>query len=366
MTTLKKYLIIEFFKHFIPIEFLFITIFALSEFFWQIGDFITYKTPFLNIIYYLTLLVPLWTTQTLPLSIMLSTLLVVTNFVFTREIISIQTLGVNLRRFFSILLIAGIFLSISSFALHDKVATKLFNNAYTFFHEKIKNEQVDTDVLKSLSYVSYINGYSYVFIEKYDRKLKKCYSFLLEQYDSSNRNMIQQLYSPEGEKINSALKLKNCVIRQFSGPTIISEKLYNEYLYKLPIDIEEFRYDFSSMPLDKLNIAELKHAIQILTYKGESTYRIIAEISFRYAISSLNFIIMLVSISLGKTTSSQYGKLTSFVYTIIALIVYWTSLSFCRTFGELNIINPMVSVWIPNIVFFIFGTILYFRRYVLN
>lgn len=361
MNTLRKYLISEFLKHFVPVEIFFLTVFTLSDFFWRMRDFIEYKVHFTSIIYYLSLNLPLWTVQILPLSVMLSTLLIVTHFMYTKEAIVIQTLGINIKKFFNTLLLIGAILSITSFLLHDKIATKLFNKADEFFHIKIKHEEKNTDFLNMLMYVSYNeDNLTYVFIEKYHKKLQKIYSFLSLQFQPEE--VIYQIYSPEGEKDNLVLKLNDCITREFSKNTITKEKLFKEYNYKLPIDIDDFQYDFSSVQLDKWNIKELKHAAKILTYKGESTSRIFTEISFRYAVSFLNFILVFISIYLGQTVQSQYGKLTSFVYTIAALVIYWILLSFCKTLGELNLVNPIISVWIPNILFFSAGMLLYFKR----
>lgn len=361
MKILQKYLLLEFIKLFFPISFFFILIFASSEFFWRLPDFISYKPPWQLILTYLSLLVPLWFVQTLPITTMLSSLLTITHFMYTKELIAIQTLGTNLKKFFFSWIVMGLLISLGSFYTNDKIATKGFLISQKILNEKIKHQPSQIDILKNLFYYDNTTN-RFVFIEEYDRNNYNAKNIIIEEYNSHN-NLIQQIISSFGQKNNNnILTLQNCIIREFKENKFLKEKLNQTYEYILPIDIEEFQYDYSSIQLDFLSVKELKNIVKISILRGQNTARILTEISFRYSISFLNFILILLSISLGQHTSSQHGKLTSFIYTIIALIIYWIFLSFFKTFGEINIINPIISVWIPNILFFTTGMVLYLRN----
>ena len=362
MKTLQKYFLKDYVLHFLPILVFFISIFALSEFFWRLNDFITYKPSLIVILYFLFLHLPLWFVQTLPLTVMLSTVLSISNFNFTRELIAVKTLGINTKKFFLSWLVIGFVLSIASLLINDKIATKFFYKAQEVFYTKIKKEKFEKDVLKNLFYYSCQKDVlTYISIDKYDRTNNRIYSFLMQQYQNGKIKI--QLYSKEGVKNNLSLDLFDTVLQQFHNNTLVSEKLIKVYKYQLPVNIEDFKYNFATMQLDQLSISQLKHAVKICKFKGEPVNRISTEISFRYSIAFLNFILVFISISLGQTSHSQYGKLNSLVYVILAFIVYWTLLSFLRTLGETGVINPYISVWIPNVLFFIIGFILYTKKY---
>jgi len=362
MKTLQKYFFKEFVIHFFPILTFLISIFALSEFFWRLNDFITYKPSVLIILCFLSLHLPLWFVQTLPLTVMLTTVLSISNFNYTKELVALKTLGVNTKKFFLSWLTIGLVLSISSFFVNDKIATKFFLKAQEVFYTKIKKERFDKNILTNLFYYSHQNNFStFIFIDKYDKFNNKVYSFLMQQY--LNGKIKTQVYSNEGTKNKLVLNLFDTVEQQFRGDTIVSEKIVKTYKYQLPVDIEDFKYNFATMQLDQFNISQLKQAIKICKYKGEPVNRIVTEISFRYAISFLNFILIFISIPLAQTSHSQYGKLSSFVYVLISFIIYWSLLSFLRILGETGVINPFISVWIPNIIFFLVGLVLYVNKY---
>ncbi|MCS7228228.1 MAG: LptF/LptG family permease, partial [Endomicrobia bacterium] len=272
------------------------------------------------------------------------------------------TLGINLKKFFLSWLFIGIIFSIFSFYLNDKIATKCFREGQNLFYTKVKKQPIENNIIKNLFYHNNNKKgvTTYFFLDKYDKKTSKIWHFILEEY--KNDSLLLQIYAKEGIKQNSKIILYNCIIRHFDNHKIVSEKIVRRYIYPLFVDLENFRYDFSSIQLDQLNLKELKLALKIANYKNEPLYRIHTEISFRYAISFLNFILILFSIALGKNTQAQQGRLKCFIYTLIALIVYWLILSFMRTLGEIGVINPYFSVWLPNILFFLTGIFLYFKK----
>lgn len=359
MKTLQKYCLFELVKYFFPMSIFFITIFAISEFFWRLPDFLYYKPDTTVILQFLFLHTPLWFVQTLPLTTMLATLLTISSFNYYRELLAISTIGINLKKFFVSWIVIGIILSLFSFYLNDKLATKFFRKAQVVFYAKVKNQPYESNVIKDLFYYeTNKEETNYLFIDIYDRETKKVHDFVLNKYKNG---VIQQICAHEGVKQNLSIVLHNCIIRNFVNHKLVNEKIINNYVYPLPVDLEDFKYNYNTIQLDQLTIAELYRAIKILRYKNEPDYRVKTEISYRYAISVLNFIVMLLSISLGKNISTQ-GKLRCFIYSILIFIIYWMLLSFMKLLGETNIVNPYISVWIPNILFFIVGTFLYFKK----
>jgi lipopolysaccharide export LptBFGC system permease protein LptF len=364
MRILQKYFLKEFLSIFLPIEVFFIFIFALSEFFWRFSDIIIHRPQFVDVLHFLSLHIPLWFTQTLPISLMLSTLLSISTFVYDREIIAVKTLGVNTKKFFISWLFIGLLFSIISFFVNDKVATRFFSKAQEVFYTKIKKEKYNKDTLENLFYyISAKDETTYIFIEKYNSVEKEINSFLLQKY-TSDGSIKLQIYSPYGKKQNLSLLLFDTVIQKFNNNKLVSETKLYEYDFTLPVDIENFQYDFSSMQLDQFSIQQLKQGIKISLLKGEteSVNRIVPEMSYRYAIAFLNFILVLLSISIVQNFASQYGKLTSFLYMLVLLIIYWLLLSFLRTLSEVGVINPYYGVWIPNVLLFILGLVLYNKQ----
>jgi LPS export ABC transporter permease LptG len=344
---------------FFPISGFFIIIFALTEFFWRLPDFITFKPQTFVVIKYLSLHIPLWFVQTLPMTTMLSTLLVLSHFIYTKELVAIKTLGIDLKKFFISWLIFGLMLCFISFYINDKIATKFFKTAQNIFKTEIKKETVQENVFYNLTYSDTKNVFATIDI--YDKTQSIIKNVIIEQLDPEY-NLINQIFSPQGNKKNGTWILNNAVVRNFKNNILVSQKYLGQLKLPLEIDVEDFQYDYSNQPLDQLSIKELKNIIKISKLRGLPTEKYLTELGFRFALPTINFILILLSISLGQTTSTQYGKLVSFVYTILAIIIYWTLLSIFRNIGEVGIINPIVSIWIPNFIFLFFGVMLYFRK----
>lgn len=357
-STLQKYLFVHLLKTFIPVCLFFITVFAMTEFFWRLPDFMNHKPSFLLIIKYLSLHIPLWFVQTLPMSTMLSTLLVLSHFCYTKEVIALKTIGVNTKKFFVSWIFFGIVLSVVSFYINDKVAPPMFRTAQKIFSLEIKKENDNSERLYNLTYYNSRNIFGNIGV--FDKITHKVYDFLLEQLDDDGK-LVSQLYSSIGEKNNSVLVLKNVVIREYKNSYLISEKFLEEYNFPLEIDLEDFQYDYSDKPLDQLTILELKNIIKVAKFRGQSTARYYSELIFRYTLPFVNVILMLISIPLGLRTSSNFGRLVSFVYTIVAVIVYWLLLSLFRSMSEMEVLSPIIAMWLPNVLFLVAGSILYFE-----
>ncbi|MCS7231013.1 MAG: LptF/LptG family permease [Elusimicrobiota bacterium] len=357
MKILRKYILVEFFKLLIPVSLFLILIFALSEFFWRLPDFISHKTPYYYIIYYLSLHVPLWFVQTLPIAVMLTTLLLITHLQYTRELISIKTLGINTRSFFSILLILGIIFSAISFYVYDNLATKLFNKAQLFFNIKIKEIPQFSSLLKNLFYYDNKNN-AFIYIGEYDPHNKKIKNWFVEKFNDGFLEL--NIISPYGIKKDNIVELKDCIIYKYKKNKFLSQTKISTYEYALPIDIENFQYDYHTMQLDQKNIQEIKKIIEFMKYKGDTPARFLTEIYFRYAITFLNFIVILFAIPLAQIKATKYGSLVSFIYTITTLIVYWIVLSIFRVVCEIGILSHFY-IWVPNFLFIIIGTLLYLK-----
>jgi lipopolysaccharide export LptBFGC system permease protein LptF len=278
---------------------------------------------------------------------------------YTKELVATKTLGINLKNFFITWLLFGLMLSITSFYLNDTIATQFFKKAQNIFKTEVKKEPLQENIFYNLTYSDTKNVFAT--IDSYDKNNSIINNVLIEQLDNEY-NLITQIFSQKGFKKNNSWFLNNAILRNYKNNILYSEQKITELLLPLEIDIEDFQYDYSNQPLDQLSIKELKNIINITKLRGLPTQKYFTELGFRFALPTINFILILLSISLGQITSSQYGKLISFVYTILSIIIYWTMLSIFRSLGEVGIISPFISVWIPNFVFLIFGIVLYFKR----
>ncbi|MEN3013270.1 MAG: LptF/LptG family permease [Endomicrobiia bacterium] len=357
MKVLRKYIILEFFRIFIPVSLFLILIFALSEFFWRLPDFITHKTSYFYISYYLFLHIPLWFVQTLPITLMLTTLLLITHLQYTQELISIKTLGVNTRNFFMFLAIIGIIFSIISFYTYENLATRLFSKAQIFFDTKIKKIPKIEHVLKNLFYHDSSNNV-YIYIGEYDVKNKTIKNWLVEKFKD---NFLEYfMFSPYGIKKNGIVELRNCIIYKYFKNKYISQTKISSYKYFLSINIEDFQHDYHNMQLDQKSIKELKKIIEFVKYKGDSPARFLTEVQFRYVISFLNFIVILFAIPLGQISKAKYSNLISFLYTMIILVIYWVILSILKSLCEIGVLH-YIFVWSANFLFLLIGIFLYIK-----
>jgi len=77
------------------------------------------------------------------------------------------------------------------------------------------------------------------------------------------------------------------------------------------------------------------------------------ELSKRFSIPLTCILFGVIGVPLG-ITSRRSGKSGGFVFAILIILMYYVGLVLMQNFGRSGGINPYFSVWIPNIVLFIF------------
>jgi lipopolysaccharide export system permease protein len=355
---LQRYTLAEFVRMFIPVACLFMSIFVLSEFFWRLPDFISHRAQVGQILRYMALQCPLWFVQSLPLSTMLSALLAIATLQHTGEIVAVKAMGSDPRKFFLPWLAAGLALSIAAFLLGDLAAPAGYRSARHLLHVTIRREEPSRDE-HLLTYAD--AGRRFAVIERYHRRdgiLERVY---LDECDD-RMQPVRSVFAPRGTRESGGWVLHDGVERVYSEGKLVSEQRFARRPLALRVDIEEFDSDISRQPLEQLTLRELTRLAEVALLRGQPAAKFTAEIHFRWALPLVNLILMLIAVPLGQRASARYGRMSSFVYTLGALIFYWTMLSLFRSMGELEIINPALSVWIPDAVFLGIGTALYLRQ----
>ncbi|MGV7221719.1 MAG: LptF/LptG family permease [Nitrospinales bacterium] len=103
----------------------------------------------------------------------------------------------------------------------------------------------------------------------------------------------------------------------------------------------------------------IKNHIVTLKKEGKPTYRWEMINSKKFALAASCLLFGIIGAPLG-IKSSRAGKSGGYVIALFLITIYFVSLILLQNFGSEGIINPVISVWIPNIVFLFLA--IYFSR----
>ncbi len=111
---------------------------------------------------------------------------------------------------------------------------------------------------------------------------------------------------------------------------------------------------------EEMTLHELERRIQILKRSGESTRRFETQWHFRISSCFVNFILVIIGVSVAANTARR-GLILRFGVAIFALFCHFILLRFGLILGENGELSPAMGAWIGNIVFGFFALVLYWR-----
>jgi lipopolysaccharide export LptBFGC system permease protein LptF len=106
---------------------------------------------------------------------------------------------------------------------------------------------------------------------------------------------------------------------------------------------------------------ELFRLISMLKKGGVNTRALMVDFYMKYSIPLTCFVFALIGIPL-SLPAIRAGRAIGVIMCITVVFSFYVFASVIRSFGYGGIINPLVSAFLPQVTFVIFGSILFFRE----
>ncbi len=343
------YIIKKFLGTFVFTLAIFITIAIVFDISEKIDDFLRTDAPIGAIMfdYYLNF-IPYYIGLLSPLLIFIAAILFTARMANNTEIVAILSGGVSFRRLLYPYFVTSLFLAILSF----------FFNSYTIPNAnkvriQFENTYVNSKfVYKERNIHMQLDDSTYAYMESYNNQEGMGYRFSLEKF--RGKELVYKLIS---DQIRWDSSKKNWQIQTYSIKRIDGMKESMErgdrkdtILAMIPDDFE--RKDNS---IASLTTPELREYIAKERKRGASGVEAYdVEYYKRYAMPFATFILVLIAVSLcsrkvrgGVGAQLGIGIGSSFTYIML--------MQFTTTFALKGGLHPVVSVWIPNVIYGIYG-----------
>lgn len=334
-----------------------LSISVIFDFTEKIDNFIEKGAPTHGIIfdYYLNF-IPYFANLFTPLFVFISVIFFTSKLAYQSEIIAILSSGVSFRRLMFPYFLGALIIGVFSFLLGSYVippANKVrlefeFNYVRSKRHEDSGSThlQIQPGVFVYLdNFHPHIQKGNYLTVEKFDGKrlLSKLTAKTI-RYDSiSNRWHLEGGYLIRDFINDSTMKVSQ-------GEAI------DTILNMLPSDFKREKYYY-----EKMNLNQLSRYIEEQETRGMGNIEeFIIEKYKRIASPFSAFILTLIGVSLasrkvrgGMGMHIGIGLALSFGYILFMTV--------STTFAIKGSMNPLLSVWLPNIVFALVGLIIYYK-----
>lgn len=301
--------------------------------------------------YYLNY-VPYIASMISPITVFIAVIFITSQLAQHTEIIAILSNGISFRRMMRPYFMGAFIIAIASFYFAGWVIPNSNKERVAFELQYFKGPYTNTDRDIHMK----VGPISYLYMQNYNNHSNVGYRFTIETIEDSevkDRIVAQRL---EWQQETESWNLKNWNRRKFSG----SDEIYSSganldtVLRIHPKDFESDYSRFETLTIKELNeyIDELKlrGADDIIVYETEKIIRFTSP----FAAFVLAFIGLTVSARKARGGAGfqiALGFLLAFIYIIFFI--------FSRTTAEAGSMNPILAIWMPNIIFTLIGLVLY-------
>lgn len=326
-------------------------VFDISE---KLDDFIDKQAPIKAIIfeYYLNF-IPYFTNLFSFLFTFISVIFVTSKMASDSEIIAILNSGVSFNRFLrpyfiSALVIASLNYTLGNFIIPPASKVKLaFEEKYLRnpirYSDRNLHKQIEPNI--------------FIYLDNYNNIEDVGYKFCIEKFE--NKKLISKLNADliKWDTIKNNWNLINYRIRNFKSEFV--EEIISGSQKDTIIKLHPSEFAMRDNVVESMNLFELDQFIADQQMKGaEDIEAYLIEKHTRIAGPFATFILMLIGVSIASRKAKGgiglhigLGFLFSFSYILFMQI--------STTFSVEGSMNPMLAVWIPNIIFSIIAIILY-------
>lgn len=289
----------------------------------------------------------------LPMSLLFAVLLTYNRFSTDSEIIAMKSSGVNPAA----IALPAIFFALMVMLISSQTSFYIAPWGNRQF-EVLINRLGNTKAAASIREGTFSEGFFDLVV--YANKVNSQTGMLSDLfiYDEKNPDAPLTIVALEGQIIpdethpghSVLLRLFNGQIhRKAESHTVINFETY-DVLLNDPIKLEERQKSASSLSLDELQALRNN---PVVSAEQRKDYEI--EYHKRWALSAACMVFCLLGLGFGIVTNRRSGKSSGFILSVGFIILYWVVYLSFESLVRSNQINASIGLWLPNILFFLFG-----------
>jgi lipopolysaccharide export system permease protein len=327
-------------------------VFDLAE---KIDNFMEKQAPWRAVVFdYYMNFIPYFATLFAPLFVFIAVIFFTSRMAVNTEIIAILNSGMSFRRmmwpyFLSSLVIAVFIFYLTNFVIPQTALKRMdFEDKYYRPQwRKVNVENIHRQVYKNI----------YVYMESYSPIYLRGRNFTIEKFNEQGK-LVSKLSSPSviWDSTSSKWTATNYTVREING----NEESVSRGA-KIDTTLTISPEDFSRDPgfVGTMTYRELYDYIDLLKLQGSDELKVfLIEKHRRYAHPFAVFILTIIGVSLsskkirgGIGMSIGIGLALSFSYILF--------LQFASQFSVKGNLNPMLAMWIPNLLYIVIAMVLY-------
>lgn len=363
MKIIDRYLIIHFLIPFFYCIFAFLILYITYDLSINLDEFLKYKVSIFKVARYYLLNIPLILVNSTPIAILLASLYSLGNMNRHHEIVAMRASGIHIDRIIVPFLILGTILAVVIFIINDQFVCKYSFEGSSLKQEIFNNSDTNSSVWKNFPFRDPSSNRDW-FVESFNYQTKELQGVTVREF-GENGEIQRKIIAQNCRWINNGQWLflngtifyytsKGLPVQVGDALTMQPQKFAKMIMpYEVtPADFENSRKDVSSMNFRSLLRYLMFHN------KNSRLYRtILIDLHNKIAFPFVCIVAVLVGIPFAIKTQ-RGGFIKGIGICIIIFLAYYGMSILSVALGKKGALPPLIAVWLPNVVFLLFGAVL--------
>lgn len=365
MSILDRYILFQVVEIFIMGIIIFTSIiFASDTFITLIKQITLYGIPFNVALMIVLLNLPQVIVMAIPMSVLFSTVMTLNRLSLSSEITVMRACGISLSRIAKPIFIFAAAMSLFTFIMNETVVP-------------ITNSQSKTLAIWALGQKNIPNGkQNFTFKEMHSLPnggstikrlffVQKCEDNTLKNVtliDFSEKDSLKVVQSQTGKTSPEGWQfIKGAAYTMTKKENILNSVWFAQTTADFGMDVKDKLTEDEATEYNIISLWKYieKNAKKTLTPKVQSMFKI--ELHNKFAFPFTTLVLVLLGVPLAITPPRvRYNR--GFLFSIMIIFLYYLLRALSLSLGEEMKIAPLLAAWIPNLILFVLGSILYYKK----
>jgi lipopolysaccharide export system permease protein len=357
MTILDRYVIKEYIMLFLLILVSFTVLFLIIDLFERMRMFLSNHATANQMVTYLIFMIPMIISQTIPVAVLLASLIVFSNLSRYSEILAMKANGISLYRISLPVVIIAFFICILSFLFNEYITPYANEKAdYIKRVEIEKQKPLGSFKQNQIWYRGAIGIYNFQMFDPATNSLNG----ITINYVDKNFSLNMRIDAEIARWENNQWVFHNLMITRFK----VGQFPSIEWASTKVIDLPEKPADFTSVQKEaiKMGYMELRRYVRKIQAEGYDATRYLVDMHGKVAFTLVSMILVIIGISFSLMKTERSGGIMQCIGVGIVIgFSYWVVHALSMSFGRSGTIPPLLSAWIANLVLGSISIVMYLR-----
>ena len=350
-----RYISTTFITNVVMIIIVFIILFLLVDIVEHLNCIIDSTIPQFELYRYFLYSVPWYASLGQPMALLLGTVFTLGMLHKNNELSAIKAAGISIKRISVPLIIFGILFSIFSF-YYDNILVTHYLQKRSELSAKYNLGRVKNNSLKKKNIFRQEAIDKILGIRRFTFRNHTAHNISVQEFYEGN--LISRLDAPTmtWNSVNNNWELSKFYLRNWKGDSLLYHAWEQDTTLILNFDPIELTK--TSVIPEEMNYWELKNFVHKLYQYGIKDPKWAVNMHFKSAFSCTSFLMVLFGLSL-SIRRPRSSLAVGVGISVFVIFVYYAAITTGRSFGYKGTLDPFISVWLPNLLFFITGIYLF-------